>query len=276
MRKDTLYVSDMDGTLLGTDSRISAVSSEIITDLSRRGALITVATARTPATVHPLLEGTLTLPPAVVMTGCALWDRQAARLVDTHFLPGADVDIVLEHCREHGFTPYVYVLSDDGLTLDVYHESPQLNRAERSFYEERARLKRFHIGTPAPERARHYGMLFFGMGKSEGICEAADAIRRDTACAVTCCRDVFNPEVITLEVFPPGVDKAKAVSALKKKLGVERLVVFGDSLNDTPMFAVADVAVAVANALPEVKDAADIVVGPNYADAVAHFIEEDG
>ena len=137
------------------------------------------------------------------------------------------------------------------------------------------RLKRFHIGTPAPERARQYGMLFFGMGKSDGIAAAAEAISRDTDCMVSCCHDVFNPEVITLEIFPPGVDKAKAVSGLKKHLGVERLVVFGDSQNDVPMFGVADVAVAVGNALPEVKAAADVVIGPNYTDSVARFIEED-
>ena len=275
MRKDTLYVSDMDGTLLGADSRISPFSSEIISDLSRDGALITVATARTPATVRPLLDGTFTVPPAVVMTGCAMWDRQAARLVEPHFLPELDVDTIVGLCRQHGFSPFVYVLSDDGLTLDVYHEGAELNRAERSFYEERARLKRFHLGTPAPARARQFGMLFFAMGKSDGIRVAADAISASTDCTVSCCHDVFNPEVVTLEIFPPGVDKARAVSGLKKKLGVERLVVFGASLNDVPMFAVADVAVAVGNALPEVKAAADVVIGPNYTDSVARFIAED-
>ena len=75
----TLYVSDMDGTLLGRDSRVSAASAEIISDLSRRGALITVATARTAATVVPLLSSTFTLPPAIVMTGVAFWNRSINR-----------------------------------------------------------------------------------------------------------------------------------------------------------------------------------------------------
>lgn len=50
---------------------------------------------------------------------------------------------------------------------------------------------------------------------------------------------------------------------------------FGDSLNDLTMFAVADVAVAVGNALPEVKAAADKVIEANYTDSVARFIAED-
>ncbi len=50
---------------------------------------------------------------------------------------------------------------------------------------------------------------------------------------------------------------------------------FGDNLNDIPMLQVADVAVAVDNALPETKAAADVVIGPNTADSVALYIEED-
>ena len=41
------------------------------------------------------------------------------------------------------------------------------------------------------------------------------------------------------------------------------------------MFALADVAVAVDNALPAVKAAADIVIGRNSSDAVARFIRTD-
>ena len=62
---------------------------------------------------------------------------------------------------------------------------------------------------------------------------------------------------------------------LAAQLGADRIVVFGDNLNDLSMLAVADVAVAVGNARPEVKDVADIVIGPNSADSVALFIEKD-
>ncbi len=50
---------------------------------------------------------------------------------------------------------------------------------------------------------------------------------------------------------------------------------FGDNINDLPMMREADLAVAVSNALPEVKDAADIVIGANTDDAVARFILYD-
>ncbi|MCM1066292.1 MAG: Cof-type HAD-IIB family hydrolase [Muribaculaceae bacterium] len=277
MRHDTLYISDMDGTLLGTDSRVSERSAAIISDLSRRGALITVATARTPATVVPLLAGITTNAPAIVMTGCALWDRRKDRFDLPHFLPADDVLKAMDICLRHGVHPFVYVMAPDGASLDVYHSGVGLNKAEESFYLERAKLKlkRFHLGTPAPARALEAGMLLFAMGPRATVEAAAASFAESTDCSVCCYPDIFNPEVYNFEIFPPGVTKASAVRRLGEQLGARRLVVFGDSLNDLSMFAVADVAVAMGNALPEVKEAADVVIEPNYTDAVARFIESD-
>ena len=83
----TVYVSDLDGTLLDAGSRLSDESAAIISGLTARGALITVATARTPATVEPLLADAPTALPAIVMTGAALWDRRHRRYVDTKLIP---------------------------------------------------------------------------------------------------------------------------------------------------------------------------------------------
>ena len=278
MKKErTLYVSDMDGTLLGSDSLVSEKSAQIISDLTDRGCLITVATARTPATVVPLLSATRTTPPAVVMTGTTLWNRKAGCFTDSHFMPGQEVEQVLELCRESGVHPFVYIMADDGSTLDVYHAATKLNKAEQNFYEERARLllKRFHLGTPAPERALTHCLLLYAMGPADSIKAAYESFRSHTDCSVFCYPDIFNTDVYNLEIFPPGVTKASAILALKETVGATRLVVFGDNLNDLPMFEVADVAVAVGNALPEVKAAADVVIEPNYTDAVARFIEAD-
>lgn len=277
MKTDTLYVSDLDGTLLGCDSRISARSSQIISGLTERGALVTVATARTPATVVPLLNGTLTVPPAVVMTGCAYWLREQGVFSRTHFVPGNDVVAALDFCAHHNVHPFVYLMSPDGMSLDVYHAAAKLNKAEESFWLERRGLplKRFHLGTPAPQRALSATMLLYAMGDEEKIRPAAEAFSAVTDCSVCAYPDVFNPRIWNFEVFPPGVTKASAVQQLKEECGASRLVVFGDSLNDLSMLSIADVAVAMGNALPQVKEAADVVIENNSTDAVARFIAAD-
>lgn len=273
----TLYVSDMDGTLLGSDSRVSAETAGIISELSHRGALITVATARTPATVVPLLADTYTCAEAIVMTGAATYSRSKKCYETVHYMPEADVASGLEICRRQGVHPFVYSMRADSTMLDVYHGAVAMNKAEENFYLERKhlKLKAFHTGTPLPPAAIGRTVLFFAMGVRRGVELTAEMLRRDTNLAVCCYPDIFNHDIANLEVFAPGVSKAAAISALKKKLGADRLVVFGDNLNDLSMLEAADVAVAVENAFPEVKAKADIIIGPNYADSVARFIAAD-
>jgi len=64
----------------------------------------------------------------------------------------------------------------------------------------------------------------------------------------------------------------KAALELRELCGCRELICIGDHANDLPMLRAADVAVAVGNALPEVKAAADIVIGPNTEDSVARFV----
>jgi hypothetical protein len=71
------------------------------------------------------------------------------------------------------------------------------------------------------------------------------------------------------------VSKAQAIQRLAKQLGADRVVAFGDNLNDIPMLKIADEAVAVENAFAEVKAIADITIGANNDDAVARFIAHD-
>lgn len=269
----------MDGTLLGADSTVSEISREIISDLSRSGYNITVATARTPATVVPLLEGTFTRPPAIVLTGAALWRRGygAGYARVSTFAPELYVALTALFDRR-GLSPFVYTLPEGSEVLEVYRNPcEEMNHAEELFVEQRRglRLKRFHLRQPAPPSAAERTVLFFAMGPLGRVLEVAELIGANYPCSVSAYPDIFMKDTGILEVLAPGVSKAAAVKALAAELGLERIVAFGDNLNDLPMLSVADVAVAVENALPEVKAAADVVIGPNYASSVARFIEED-
>ncbi|MDE6311840.1 MAG: HAD-IIB family hydrolase [Muribaculaceae bacterium] len=278
-RKDTLYVTDMDGTLLGSDSRVSERSREIIGELSHEGYNITVATARTPATVVPLLEGVYTRIPAIVITGAALWSRGRHEGYErVHTFEDSLYDGLTRLFEERGISPFVYTLPEGSEVLEVYRNPRHaICHAEELFVDERRhlRLKRFHLDREAPEEARERTLLFFGMGPLDRILEVAELIRRHYPSSVSAYPDIFLKDTGILEVLAPGVSKAAAVRELAADLGLERIVAFGDNLNDLPMLEVADVAVAVDNALPEVKAAADIVTGPNTASSVARFIEAD-
>lgn len=272
----TLYITDLDGTLLNDDGVVSPLTAEIISRLSHEGVLISVATARTPATVVDLLRDTYTTADLVVMTGAGIWDRPGHCFRSLKLIAQDQVLRMLEVFTRRKVHPFCYTLSG-GSHLDVYHAAPCLNAAEKIFVDQRKnlKLKTFHLGTPCPADATDRVVLFFGMGCKDDIVSVAEELSSVTDCYVSYYKDTYLPDLWLLEIFAHGVCKANGVRNLRDSIGADRVVAFGDNLNDIPMLREADVAVAVANALPEVKAVADIVVGSNNDDAVARFIAYD-
>lgn len=266
----------MDGTLLGADSKLSDTSARIITDLTHRGANITVATARTPATVEMILTKAVTLLPAIVMTGAAMWCRDTKSYRNVCYLAEDTYHQLMAKCEKYGVNPFRYTLPQ-GESMQVYHNG-SMSPEEQEFVDGRLNLglKNFQINSPHGLLPYLPGVVFFfAMGARERIFALADDLRASIDCSVSCYVDIFDEKVGLLELFAPGVSKAAAVRQLVTTVGADRVVVFGDNLNDIPMMQVADVAVAVENALPEVKDIAHKVIGPNTSDSVARFIEQD-
>lgn len=86
-------------------------------------------------------------------------------------------------------------------------------------------------------------------------------------------RDMYSGEM-WLELHPVGATKADAMLELKKRLGCDRVVCFGDGKNDISMFRAADECYAVADAEPELKAIATDVIGSNEDDGVARWLLE--
>lgn len=160
--------------------------------------------------------------------------------------------------------------------IDIYHYGP-VSATERKFIDERADspFKKFHIppgGTSVLPAPLDDVVLFYGMQPSKETEAAYLDIKRIEGCNPLCYHDIYGAETAILEVFSAAASKANAIRELRELAGAERVVVFGDNINDLPMMREADLAVAVENAVPEVKECADIVIGPNTEDSVARFI----
>lgn len=272
----TLYITDLDGTFLGNDARVSATSARIVSELSRRGALISIATARTPATVVELMADTYTTTDLVVMTGAAIWDRRRDCFAEIKMLPPDEARAVVRGFEGSGISPFCYTLKDDR-QIEVYHDDAELSPSEQLFVDQRddLALKHFNIGHAASEAALDRMVLAFAMGPHDAIVDVARRLSETTSCYVSYYKDTYSPDLWLLEVFANGVSKAAGIERLRQITGADRVVAFGDNLNDIAMLRAADVGVAVGNALDEVKAAADVVIGPNTSDAVARYILED-
>jgi len=281
MKRKTLYVTDLDGTLLGRDSRLSSAAVTILNRLADAGVAVTAATARTPATVQPLLaavrqpvfisaDGTEHDVPSIVMTGAGLWNRRRVVFEKCTLIPEADAVRIRDTFERESLRPFVYCLSGNNF-LNVYHPAA-MTRRENAFYQERRylELKRFHLDQ-RPARWNSV-VLFFAIGPVKAVERTTQELSAATDCAAAWYPDIIMPDTGLIDLYAPGVSKARAVKELADSIGADEVVVFGDNLNDLPMMRVADEAVAVGNALPEVQAQADVVIGPNTDDAVPRYI----
>lgn len=271
-----LFVSDLDGTLLAPGAILTPGSVDMLNRAIGAGAMFSIATARTPATVSSLLAPVHTRLPFVVMTGATLWNPADRRYSFTRFMPEPQVWQVIQIYRRLGFSSFIYTLRDG--RLHIYHIGP-LSPQERMFMAERAHspFKTFHVPdsgeSQLPEKLDNV-MLFYGIRETEISSVAHQEVKRTVQCSPLCYHDFYGPEIAVAEVFAADATKARGIETLARICGARKTVVFGDNINDLPMFRHADLAVAVENAVPEVKEAAHMVIGPNSADAVARFILE--
>lgn len=273
---DTLYITDLDGTLLNGDSLVNRRSAALLNTAIDEGALFTVATARTPATVGRLLADVNIRIPAIVMTGAALWDKQSGIYSDICHIQADVVRQVAELYDRLQFPAFTYTLCDN--KIHIYHSGP-LSALEQKFISERAGnpLKQFHngpLGFDNPD-AINQTLLLYAMQPTRKAAEAYSNLLNIKGINPIFYHDIFGEETAILEVFGDTVSKAAAAQRIKLATGARRIIAFGDNINDIALMKSADVAVAVGNAVDEVKKAADIVIGDNTSDAVAEFILTD-
>ena len=273
----TLYVSDLDGTLLGEDSQLSAVTvatlNRIIGEL---GGLFTVATARTPATVVPLMQQVHARLPFIVIGGSAMWNPVSMSYEHTRGIDDMTVNAVADVFDRRGAHPFIYRRHGKNL-LHTHHYGP-LSPQEERFIAERQHLplKQFFLDDRDFRHSDDEALLIFSMNKYAVLKSIADDLRTSVpTCSVMVYHDIFDESEGYLEIFSAGTSKAAAIRDLARQLGAGRVVVFGDNRNDIAMMQAADFSVAVDNAFTEVKAVASEVIGPNTVDSVARWIETE-
>lgn len=119
----TLYVSDLDGTLLTPEGRVSPKTAEILNELIQRGLLISVDTARSIMGISIINLWDIHFPlPLILMNGALLYDMTAGRIEDARLMSAQTVGEVIRLCREHGKEPLLYHV--EGNHISVSYTNP--------------------------------------------------------------------------------------------------------------------------------------------------------
>jgi hydroxymethylpyrimidine pyrophosphatase-like HAD family hydrolase len=79
-----------------------------------------------------------------------------------------------------------------------------------------------------------------------------------------------------LEVFDPAVSKWEGISFVihRHQIEAQQVIAVGDDMNDLQMIRHSGLGVAMGNARPALKPAADLVIGSSSEDGLAVFIED--
>ncbi len=262
----TLYLSDLDGTLLHPDQRISRFSCESINQLIREGMLFSYATARSIHTASKATAGLDARLPLIVYNGAFIVDPATHQPIHTNLFSAGEAAHILAALLGAGISPIVYCLEDKERM--VYNQG-RINQGTRDFLETRKGDLRNHPAQSDALLSRAGTFYFTCIDEMEKLVPLYEAFREDFTCMFS--RDIYS-DTQWLEIIPLAATKANAARHLAKLLHCDRIVAFGDSTNDLPLFDAADTGYAVANAAASLKAKTTEIIASNHEDGVAHWL----
>ena len=268
-----LYITDLDGTLLSSEGEVSARTADILNSLAAQGVDFTFATARSVYSAKPMTSALQISVPCILMNGVSIYDLRSDRYIANQYIPVSASGRITEAFRRADAECFMYRFNEGALTC-YYTEIT--NRVMRSFAEVRKYKyhKPFIRCSDFMDAADDMTVYFTSLEEHDKLLPVKQTV--DSTDGVDCAfyEDTYTGKWL-LEVFSAKASKANGIRFLRERYGFDEVVAFGDNLNDLPMFAQADVKIAVGNARDEVKAAADHVIGTNDEDGVAQWLRDE-
>ncbi|MCI4674239.1 HAD family hydrolase [Candidatus Mycolicibacterium alkanivorans] len=262
-----LIATDVDGTLLDEDERVTARTRNVVRAAVAAGTHFVLATGRPPRWIPPVVEALGFAPMAVCANGAVIYDAERDRIVSARTL---SVDVLGELAEIA-----TRVIPGVGLAVE---------RVGRSAHDS---------ATPQFVSSPGYEHAWLNPDNTEVSMEdllSAPAVKllirkvgaRSSDMAEVLAKHIGVEGDITystnnglIEVNPIGTSKATGVEEIARPLEItaEDVVAFGDMPNDVPMLRWAGHGVAMGNAHPEAMAAANEVTAPNTDDGLARVLE---
>ena len=265
---EQIIFSDLDGTLLTDDKRISPGNRAAIRSMTGAGNSFVIATGRPFESAYKISEEL-----GLNGEGCYIVSYNGSHVYDCYQKRVLlDKRLSLETVREL----FRFAWSA-GLYAQTYQDGEILARErskEMDFYERNTNLPGHPRAdvldylTKAPSK-----VIIIHLSDHERL---ARFQKEHEAWAKGKCRLTFS-NAKYLEVIAEGVSKQTGIEFLMNHLGVDRAntIAVGDEANDIEMIKAAGVGIAVQNASAAAKEAADYVTRvSNNEDAIAEVVEK--
>lgn len=259
-----LYVSDLDGTLLKGDGTLSDFTLNTINSLVSQGLLFSYATARSYATSSIVTKGLRENIPVIVYNGTFILENGTKKLLLSNAFEKSDALRILHELLDGGIFPIVYAFIDGEEKFSYIPHSTTEGFLNMRRGDGRDRpvnaVRELQVG-----KIFHFTCI----DSPEKLLPLYEKFKDEFPCVYY--REAYSGEW-WLEIQPKAATKANAVLELKKLLGCDKTICFGDGKNDMSMFEIADECYAVENADAELKNAATAVIDKNENDGVAKWL----
>ena len=265
--KIRLIATDLDGTLLGADRRISPRTAGALRECVRRGVTVAFVSGRDFEGVSPLALGIGLNECVIISCNGSRTDASAnGPIIDGDYMPEALAREVAERILDAGF--YLECFSDGRIYMANREASKKHVRmpgrnASGTLECIAGRERLLEEGTPRTRK-------FFIVVDDASEIDRARAILSDLPLSLS------QSGNENLEIMREGSGKGHALRRYIERAGLTRdeVMAFGDQTNDLDMLREAGFPVAMGNAVDEVKAFARLVAPRHDEDGVAQVIEE--
>jgi Cof subfamily protein (haloacid dehalogenase superfamily) len=278
--KDLLYISDLDGTLLSSSGSISTESIQRLNHLIDCGLNFTIATARNYDSAHPILKNLKLKIPAILFNGVYLTEFKTGRNVYlADFIQKNVVDEMLKLVAPRDLHPFIYSYFSNGEKHRVYYRKATNPGAETylASLEGDKRLRKVdEYNFKKGEKVS--GFLLIDKKKVLKPIYQELSNKFPEEISLYFAEDVSKRGYYWLQAYHQEANKATMIKILARylKVPLKNVVVFGDFVNDLGMFKIAGRAIAVSNAIPDVKRVAHEIIGSNDNGSVINYLESLG
>jgi Cof subfamily protein (haloacid dehalogenase superfamily) len=263
-----LIVTDIDGTLLNDNGELGSESKKLVKELMKLNVMVSFATGRLHSAVTEIAKELSLNGYIISLDGAFIKNYTSDKTIYESYLRTNQVKKAI-------------TLSEKNLVNIV------LCRDSAIYYTEN--------NSVIPSLLSKYGASYIKVdsykeyisGTLEIVCSSdiKESIKQmeekfnfpyTLGCNTSYFRSKKNKNIFYLEIRKAGSSKGKAVTRILKHLSIKptQTAVVGDWYNDITMFQTKAVKVAMANAIPELLNVADIVTSKsNNKDGIAEFFE---
>jgi Cof subfamily protein (haloacid dehalogenase superfamily) len=261
-RRFSLVISDVDGTLVTPDKRLTERTVAAVRRLHEKGIGFSICSSRPPFGLRMMIEPlALKLPFGGYNAGAIV--EPDLTVVEQKVIQPEAASEAVRMFRDNGVDCWIFTGSEWRIAnpagAHVEHETHT-------------------VQTPPTVVPAFTDADFAAVGKIVGPSDDHELVARLTdllQAALLGRANVARSQPYYCDVIPPGIDKGRLVELLGARLAVprEEILVLGDMENDLQMFAKAGFAVAMGNAADDIKAVADATTLSNDEDGFAVAIE---